>query len=199
MGAALGAQFGLGALLVAFALLYDPGLLVALVAGGGICILYSAYLKQRPYLDVVSMMIWGLTMPLCGTPLSSALGWCLAVQLALFSGVFESIQVMRDADEDAEEGVRTTGVVLGKARTLLLARVIMVAVSAYAGLVMHPIAAVLSAFALFVPFSPTRVERYWTHVKLVYGITWLFVCAWVFFEGQSAGLLWSVKGLVAGN
>jgi hypothetical protein len=43
-----------------------------------------------------------------------------------------------------------------------------------------------------VPFTPDRVENYWTRVKLVYGITWLFICAWVFFKGESAGLLWSI-------
>ena len=54
----------------------------------------------------------------------------------------------------------------------------------------HPIAGALSALALVVPFSPDRVVRYWTQVKLVYGVTWLFVCGWVFFAGQSAGLVW---------
>ena len=46
----------------------------------------------------------------------------MALQLGLFSGVFETIQVLRDADEVAEEGVRTTAVALGKPRTLMLAR-----------------------------------------------------------------------------
>jgi 4-hydroxybenzoate polyprenyltransferase len=192
--AALGAQIVLVLVLAVAAMLYHPGLLVPLIAGGGICWWYSAKLKQKPYFDILAMVIWGLTMPLCGAPLDSVLGWSLAVQLALFSGVFESIQVMRDADEDAAEGVRTTGVALGKERTLTLARVIMAAVSVYGGLFMHPVAAVLSAAAFLVPFAPDRVEQYWTRVKLVYGVTWLFICAWVFFTGHSSGLLWSIGG-----
>jgi 4-hydroxybenzoate polyprenyltransferase len=99
---------------------------------------------------------------------------------------------MRDAEEDAAEGVRTTGVALGKERTLTLARIIMAGVSLYAALVMHPVAALVSAGAFLVPFVPDRVEQYWTRVKLVYGITWLFICALVFFTGQSSGLLWSI-------
>jgi 4-hydroxybenzoate polyprenyltransferase len=190
--AAFWAQIVLLAILVAAAVVYDPGLLFPLIAGGGICWWYSWSLKRQPYLDILAMMVWGVTMPLCGSPLMAVVGWCLALQLGLFSGVFESIQVMRDAEEDAKEGVRTTGVALGKARTLLLARVIMVASTVYAALVLHPIAAVLSAGALLVPFHADRVERYWTHVKLVYGITWLFICAWVFFKGESSGLLWSI-------
>jgi 4-hydroxybenzoate polyprenyltransferase len=187
--AALLAQWTLVALLAAVALFYDPGLFVPLIAGGGICFWYSAQLKHRPYLDILAMIIWGVTMPLCGSPLDSTVGLLMALQLGLFSGVFETIQVMRDADEDREEGVRTTGVVLGKARSLTLARVQMVFVSVYALLVLQPWAAAVSAGALVVPFSETNIERYWTRVKLVYGIAWLVICAWVWWYGGRAGLL----------
>lgn len=186
------AQWVLVGLLVVAALVYDPGLLVALVAGGGICIWYSHQLKRMPYVDILAMMVWGVGMPLSGTPITSVLGVCMALQLALFSGVFETIQVMRDADEDAAEGVRTTGVVLGKARSLMLARALMLGSSAYALLVLHPAAAAISAGALLVPFAADRVERYWTRVKMVYGIAWLFTCGYVFLEKQTRGLLLSI-------
>jgi 4-hydroxybenzoate polyprenyltransferase len=191
--AAFWAQIALLVLLCAGAAAYDPGLLFPIVAGGGICWWYSAILKRRPFVDVVSMMVWGLAMPMCGSPVERVLGWGMAIQLGLFSGVFESIQVMRDADADAEEeGVRTTAVVLGKARTLMLARALMVTCTAYAALVLSPIAAAISAAALFVPFDPNRVELYWTRVKLVYGVTWLVICATVFLMHHSAGLAWTI-------
>jgi 4-hydroxybenzoate polyprenyltransferase len=186
---ALTAQWVMLGLLVIAALLYDIGLLVPLVAGGGICVWYSVQLKRRPYVDILAMMVWGVAMPLCGSPVDSVLGLCLALQLGLFSGVFETIQVMRDSDEDAAEGVRTTSVVLGKARTLWLARALMVLSSVYALLVLHPIAFAISAVALLLPFQPDQVERYWTRVKLVYGVAWLAICAFVYFSGHSAGLL----------
>jgi 4-hydroxybenzoate polyprenyltransferase len=192
--AALWAQWLMLGLLAVAAAAYDIGLLVPLIAGGGICAWYSAVLKRRPYVDILAMVIWGVTMPLCGSPVESVLGLCLALQLGLFSGVFETIQVMRDSDEDAlEEGVRTTGVVLGKARTLWLARGLMVLSSGYALLVLHPIAAGITALALVLPFQADRVERYWTRVKLVYGVAWLFTCAWVYFTGHSDGLLISLE------
>jgi 4-hydroxybenzoate polyprenyltransferase len=189
---ALVAQWAIVAVLAAFALYYDWGLLFPLVLGGGICWWYSALLKHRPYLDILAMMLWGLAMPLCGVPASSVLGWALAALLGLYSAVFESIQVMRDADEDAEENVRTTGVVLGKARTLNLARAGMVLSAAYAATVIHPIAAGITALTLLVPFSEGKIERYWTQVKMVCGIAWLFICVWVFLKGSTAGLLWSI-------
>lgn len=187
--AALLAQWTLVALLAAVALAYDLGLLLPLVVGGGVCFWYSAQLKHRPYLDILAMIIWGVTMPLCGSPLDSTVGLLMALQLGLFSGVFETIQVMRDADEDREEGVRTTGVVLGKARSLILARAQMVLCSLYALLILQPWAAAVSLIALAIPFSETAIERYWTRVKLVYGVAWLVICAFIWWFGTQAGLL----------
>jgi 4-hydroxybenzoate polyprenyltransferase len=193
MRAALGAQVVLVALLVVIAAVFDWGLLVPLIGGGGICWWYSAKLKHMPAMDIIAMIIWGITMPLCGTPITNVLGLAMTLMLGLFSGVFESIQVMRDADEDAEEGVRTTGVVLGKKRTLILARVLMLVCTAYAAFFMHPAAAAVSAAALFIPFTESNIERYWTRVKLVYGVSWLVICAWVWLHGESSGLLASIR------
>jgi len=192
MGSALAAQWGLAGLLAGGALIYDVGLLAPLLFGGGVCIWYSIDLKRRPFTDIPAMAVWGLAMPACGFPWHSALGWCMATQLGLFSAVFESIQVMRDADDDAAEGVRTTGVVLGKDKTLLLAKVLMIVCTAYAALVLHPIAAAISAVALMVRFDPQRIARYWTVVKMLYGFTWLFICGWVYFAGHSQGLIWAI-------
>ena len=187
--AALHAQLGLAGVLFAGALAYNPELLVALVLGGGICWWYSASLKRRPGWDIVAMILWGIAMPLFGTPITHPVGVLMAVQLGLFSGVFETIQVMRDADEDREEGVRTTGVVLGKPRTLILARAQMIGCTLYALLLMQPWAAGVSLLALALPFKDSAIEQYWTRVKLVYGVAWLVICGWVFIYGQRAGLL----------
>jgi len=193
MKAALWSQIVFAGLLAVASAVYDLGLLFPLIAGGGICWWYSAILKRRPFWDIVAMMVWGLAMPMCGSPVERTLGWCLAAQLGLFSGVFESIQVMRDADADAaDQGVRTTAVVLGKKRTLLLARAIMVVCTAYAALALSPIAAAISAAALFLPFDAQRVEIYWTRVKMVYGVTWLVICATVYLLHHSAGLAWTI-------
>lgn len=192
LGAAVAAQIILVLVCVLCAFLIDWGLLLPLVTGGGICWWYSASLKRKPFTDIPAMMGWGLAMPLSGLPWWSALGWAMAIQLGLFSGVFESIQVMRDADEDAEEGVRTTGVVLGKARTLQLARILMILCTAYAALVLHPIAAALTAIALVIPFSEQHVAKYWTQVKMSYGFAWLFICGFVYWKSQSNGLVWAI-------
>jgi 4-hydroxybenzoate polyprenyltransferase len=187
--AALVAQWTLVALLVAVSIVHDLGLLVPLVAGGGICWWYSAQLKHRPYLDIGAMIVWGITMPLCGTPIAHPVGLWMALQLGLFSGVFEAIQVVRDADEDVLEHVRTTAVVLGKERTMRLARLMMFASSAYAAAFLQPWAAAVSLLAFVVPFDERAVEQYWTRVKLIYGVSWVVICGSVFLTGERSGWL----------
>lgn len=187
--AALAAQWTLVALLVTVSIVHDLGLLVPLLAGGGICWWYSAQLKHRPYLDIGAMIVWGVTMPLCGTPIAHPVGLWMAIQLGLFSGVFEAIQVVRDADEDAHEQVRTTAVVLGKDRTMRLARTLMFASSVYAAAFLQPWAAAVSLLAFVVPFDERAVEQYWTRVKLVYGVSWVVICGSVFLTGERAGWL----------
>ncbi len=186
--AALLAQWVLGALLAALAAATSHGLLLVLVAGFGTCFLYSARLKHTPWLDVVAMTVWGVVMPLSGSPLDLSLGLALALQLGLFSSVFESIQVIRDHDADARQGVRTTAVVLGVPATLRLTRVLMLAVAVYGGLVLHPLAGGLALSALFVRLRPGDAERFWTQVKLVYGVSWLTACGALYVEGHSRGL-----------
>ena len=195
--AALAAQLGLLILMATAALLLDVELLAALLLGGGTCFLYSLHLKRVPVADVIAMAVWGLAMPLCGFPLSSALGWCLALQLGSFAAVYETIQVMRDAPDDAAAGIRTTGVVLGAARTRLLSRALMLVVCVLAALALHPVSGLIAAIALLLPLDGGDIERRWTAVKLVYALSWLFTCAWIFLTGSSAGLLWSIAASTA--
>ena len=192
MRAALGAQLGLLALLVAMAIAHSPGLLVTLVLGAGICVAYSKWLKHIPVADVLAMTAWGFAMPLAGTPLNSILGLALAVQLGLFSSVFESTQVICDHDADRATGVHTTAVLLGIDRTMWLIRLLILLVAVYAALVLHPLGGAVAAGALLIRRRDGQAGRYWTAIKLVYGIAWLGICAWVFFHGQSQGLLWQI-------
>lgn len=187
--AALYAQQLLLGLLAVVAIAYDPGLFVPLVASSVICVLYSARWKYQAGWDVVATTLGGITMTLCGTPMTNHVGWLMTLQLGFFSGAFEAIQVVRDADADAAAGLRTTGVALGKRRGLWLARALMLCSSLYCALMLQPWAAALSLLALAIPFSEHAVAQYWTRVKVVYGFTWLGVCAWIFFEGSAGGLL----------
>lgn len=186
---ALALQWVLLVLLALVALSHAPSLVVALALGGGICWAYSKVLKRHPFVDLAAMTVWGFAMPLCGVPLESTVGLCLALQLGLFSSVFEAIQVVRDRDVDAALGLRTTAVALGVAPTRRIARMLTAAAAAYGGLVVHPIAGLVAATALFLPWPEGKTVRHWTAVKLVFGCAWLVGCGVVYLDGTTAGLL----------
>jgi 4-hydroxybenzoate polyprenyltransferase len=186
-GAALGAQLGLVAALVAIAAAWDLGLLVPLVVGGGVCWLYSARLKHVAGADITAMMVWGAAMLTVAFPPAHALGWALAGLLALDSAVFETIQVIRDHDADRETGVRTTAVALGVPRTLALARALLVLGAGAAALAIHPLVAIPPMIGVTLPLG--RPERYWNQIRLLLGVAFLFAAGWVYLHGTTAGML----------
>jgi 4-hydroxybenzoate polyprenyltransferase len=187
MTAALGAQIGLAVFLALAALAWSPGLLAALVLGAGVCWIYSWKLKRIPYVDVLAMIVWGVAMPMVGLPLDRALGLLLVGQLALFSACFESIQVIRDHDEDLAEGVRTTAVRLGIPATRVLLRAFMVVSAAYAALFLHRWLGLALLACLFLPLDPKRAAVYWTRQRLIMGIVWLALIGWIWWVGGGDG------------
>lgn len=177
--AAVRAQLGLLGLLSGIALAWGGGLVWALAAGAGVCVLYSAVLKRRPFVDIVAMMLWGMAMPAVGVPPGHPDAWPLLVQLGLFSGVFETIQVLRDREVDARRRISTTAVVLGPMRTAALARLLMVASGIYAAWSFHPALLLPPVVAALLPVPPHDLQPYWHRVRLLLGPTLLVECALV--------------------
>lgn len=190
--AGLTAQVGLLVMLVGLCAL-DSGLLVPLVLGGGVCWAYSARLKAMPYADVAAMILWGVAMPLCGSPVDSLLGWALAGWLGLFSGVFEGVQVIRDHEDDAAAGVRTTAVALGVTRTFLIVRIMLATSAVYGALVVSPWIAILPAAAMLIALDRIHVTRTWNRLRLVLGLAFLAAIAWVTWTGATDGVLVQVS------
>lgn len=184
--AALLAQLGLLAVLLVMALAWGGGLILALIAGGGVCWAYSAGLKRLPVFDVLAMIAWGVAMPLVGLAPGHPEGWALLGLLGLFSGVFESIQVMRDHDADQAAGVRTSAVVLGLGRAHLLARALMLLAGVYVGALLSWWIAPLPLLAALIPMDPEAIDRYWNRVRLVLGLTMLGASACVYLLGGLA-------------
>ena len=177
--AGIRAQLSLLGALVGFAVVWGGGLLLVLVVGAGVCAAYSKILKRRPYGDVVAMMIWGASMPAVGVPSGYTAGFLMLGQLSLFSGVFESIQVLRDREGDAAIGVQTTAVVLGERATKALARVLMAASAIYAAWFFHPLVAIGPLVAMLLK-PGDDLNRYWNRVRLSLGPTLLVECALVY-------------------
>jgi 4-hydroxybenzoate polyprenyltransferase len=188
MGAAVIAQIVLLVALAAAAVAWNTELLVPLVAGGGICWLYSARLKRVPGLDVVAMTIWGAAMPMVGVPLDAPAGWLLVAQLGLFSAVYEHIQVLRDREADAQRGNRTLAVAIGEGRTRISLRLAILLAGAFAVTCVSIWAAIPIALALLLPVS-TDVSAYWNRMRVALGLALLVECATVYQTGATAGLV----------
>lgn len=182
--AGMRAQLGLLGLLGGFAIVWGGGLGWSLVLGAGICAAYSAWLKRRPVLDVAAMMAWGVAMPAVAVPPGYEAGWWLLGQLALFSGVFETIQVLRDREIDALRGIRTTAVALGRANTEWLARGLLVLAGVYAAWCFHPGLIVLPLVAAALPIPRVAVGPYWNRVRMLLGPTLLIECALVYMHAE---------------
>lgn len=182
-GAAIRAQLGLCGLLAVVAWWHDGGLWMTLVLGGGVCFLYSWVLKRRPVVDVLAMMAWGVAMPLAGVPgdrIAEAMP--LLVMLGLFSGVFESIQVVRDLDEDRARGVRTTAVVWGRGPTLLLMRVLATAAALHAWQSFGLAVAIPIAWAVIRPVGDTHPNALWNRMRGLCGLAFVIAC-WRVWSG----------------
>lgn len=183
-GAALGAQFVLAGALLGFALWWGGQLWRPLVLGGGICWLYSAVLKRRPVVDIVAMIIWGVTMPMVGVVTDSTASWLLLAQLGLFSGVFESIQVLRDHDEDAAAKVHTTAVAIGPGSMTWVIRALLFGCACFGGLAFHPLVSVGPALAMLVPPAIVKTTRYWHVIRVLLGLTFVAECGLIFLSGS---------------
>ncbi len=187
--AALVGQVVLFGLLAVSAIVFAPELLFPLIAGAGICWVYTAKLKTVPIADIGAMVVWGVSMPAVAIVGTDPLGWLLVLQLGMFSASFETIQVIRDEAEDRAAGVRTTAVLLGQSACRRLGRVFMVLSALYAILVLDRFAGALLFVVPLLPYAVDNAERYWNRVRLGMGVAWLAILAGVFLRGTSTGLL----------
>lgn len=191
--AAAGAQWALVGVLACIAAVYDWGLLVPLLVGGGMCWAYSVRLKAKLGADIFSMAVCGAALPLVAFPLDNYLGWGLVLQLALFSAGFETIQVLRDHAEDSVAGVNTTAVVLGVQRTRWLLRVLLLLSAVYAVLVVDRWVGLGLMLPLFLPLpkqiNAQTAAKYWDKIRLTQGLSWLALLLSVYLREASFGWL----------
>lgn len=188
-GAALGAQGLLVLFMVGIGWWHSPGLIVTLVAGAGICWVYSARIKRVPFLDVATIAICGVAGSMVAFPLDSVLGWCLAGQLGLFAASFQVIQMMRDHDSDARFGTHTTVVHLGFRRSVLLHRALMLLSAVYAIALVNRWLGLALLLAPMLPVDAAKANRDWNRIRLVFGVVWLAMVGWILWTGTSNGLV----------
>lgn len=173
--------------LAALAAVHSAGLVLALVTTVVVIVAYSAWLKRRPFVDILAMGGWGLSMALVGFPIDSSAGWRFAGLLGLLCMVTEAVQVLRDEPSDRLAGVRTTAVVAGPRATTLIAKVLMAASAAYASLYLHRYVGLALALGVLVPLDVARASRSWDALRVLFGLVWLGLLALYFATGGLSG------------
>ena len=165
----------LGACAIAHALLYRTLLLpAALVINVTLYHAYSRWLKRIPIIDLLAMTLAGATSTMVGAP-DGVVGYKLLGLLALFSGAYEIIQVIRDAQSDQRQGVCTTAVLLGPSLAAWLFRAIVLGATLYGVLVIGTSAAAGIVLALLLPLDVAEATRSWDKARVIFGISWLAI------------------------
>lgn len=177
VGAAIRVQLVLVLALFGIAVAHGGGLWIPFVFGGAVCWAYSAVLKRRPVVDVLAMVVWGVAMPMVGVPVDRfATALPLLLLLGLYSGVFESVQVLRDHEPDRAQGVRTTAVVLGAERTAALVRIFVLLAGVHAWRSFGVIVAAPTFVAAALPIRGHTPEKVWNRMRLLCGASFALAC-----------------------
>jgi 4-hydroxybenzoate polyprenyltransferase len=204
-GAARGALLAIAALLLLLGVVHSAVLLVAFVVNAIIVLVYSAWLKRWPLVDVAMMGLWGITMAIVALPVGSlplgmegwvppgiqllapaarelaastiALAWELILLLGLLCSAFEVIQVVRDEPGDRETKIVTTAVLLGPRGAAWLFRAIVAGTAVYGLLVVGAPVALALLLAAALPLTPERADRTWDLCRLLFGLVWVAILA----------------------
>jgi len=176
-GAAKAALFFLALVLGIAGVLHSPILFICFIANTVIVYSYSVRFKRMPYLDVISMIVCGVSMSLAAIPQNGATAYQYLVVLGLICAAFEVVQVIRDEPEDRRAGIRTTAVRLGQFRARLIFVFLALSVAAYAYFLIKSLAGLLFLLALIVPLSSKNASRSWDILRLIFGTAWILMMA----------------------
>lgn len=153
-------------------LFHSPLLPAALVINVALYYAYSRWLKRIPLVDVLSMTLAGATSTMVGAP-NSVVGYQLLGLLGLLSGSYETIQVIRDVENDKQQDVRTTAVFLGPGLAAWLFRAIVLGAALYGVLILGKWASAGFALALLLPLDVDEAARSWDKARVIFGLSWL--------------------------
>lgn len=153
---------------------YSTSVCLAVVMLLLIVTIYTDSLKNTAYWDIIFIGLWGLALSWIAIPDFSWQGTQLILLLFLFGCSFETVQTLKDYEEDKKFGLTTTPIAIGVPGTLRVLRALYVVSALYALFVLREPVGIL----LFIPllFSTTQsMSVYWTKLKVTCGIVWLVI------------------------
>ena len=175
--------------MTAIGVAWNRELLIVMLAIGAALFAYSARLKRIAYLDLPTVFVCGVVGSTLAFPLDRAIGWCLAGLLGCFVMCFQTVQMVRDHDEDSDFGTRTTAVALGTRSTIALQRVLLVIAALYTALLVHRWIGTAMLLTVLLPFQAKEAGAHWNRIRLALGFAWLAIIGWVLWKGSLDGIL----------
>ena len=166
--------------LIGFTFFYSASVCFAVVMLLLIVTVYTKYYKNTAFLDVLFIGLWGLALSWIAIPDFSLYGIKLILLLFIFGCCFETVQTVKDYEEDKKFGLTTTPVRIGLSNTFHLLRGLYILAAVYSVLVLREIAGLLMVLPLFFS-SSQKPGVYWTKLKIVCGIIWLTIMIRVYF------------------
>jgi 4-hydroxybenzoate polyprenyltransferase len=98
----------------------------------------------------------------------------------MFGCSFETVQTLKDYEEDRKFGLTTTPIVIGVQKTFLVLRILYVTSALYAIFVLKEITGIFILVPLF--FSTTQsMATYWTKLKIVCGFVWVVIMVRLYY------------------
>ena len=172
--------------LVTATLFYSQSVCFAVIMLLFIVTIYTDYFKNKAFWDVIFIGLWGFALSWIAIPDFSWQGIKLILLLFIFGCCFETVQTLKDYEEDKNFGLTTTPIVLGVPETVLILRILYIASALYAFFVLNEIVGILILIPLF--FSTTQnMGTYWTKLKLVCGVVWMVIMVRLYFHSLPPG------------
>ena len=160
--------------LIIAAMFYSTSVCLAVVLVLLFEIIYTDNFKKKPIWDILFVGLISAALSWIAIPNFSLLGIQYIVLLFIFGCCFETVQTLKDFEEDKKFGLTTTPVVIGFHRTVYLLKGLYVLATLYAVVVLRELIGVLLLIPLF--FSTRQnMGTYWTRLKFVCGIVWIIM------------------------
>jgi len=97
--------------------------------------------------------------------------------------------MVRDHDEDAAFGARTTAVALGTTRAFLLQRILLLLAATFTATLVHNWVGIAMVLTALLPFDPHKATAHWNSIRLALGTAWIAIIGWVLWSGKLSGFV----------
>ncbi len=168
------------AALLILTLLYSQSVCFGVILALLIIFLYTDYFKNMAYFDIIGCFVWGVSMAWPAIPDFSPQGIKLILLIGIFTASFEIVQCIKDYESDKQYDLKTTPIVIGIPKAILLARAMYVIAAAYTVFLLGEIQGVLLLLPLFFNANQ-KMDSYWMKLRVVYGIVWITIMVRLFF------------------